>query len=218
MLTTQAGAGDSPAPAPFVLRPPTFGDWVACGDIDKTYYIADPHAEAGVEATMEFAVDPESAAKWFLALSKKSRSEINGLSMAEGKALFALIKRQVPAFTTAIAEGAGIDASGAVVIDLAHPLPGARGKIAQVTLRPPLVGDWIMCGNPSVQRVSVDNEVMDGAAPRRLEQRIDRSAVNRWFMALSGLPEPILHLMHYSDAMRLFAYMRQMLAGLDEGN
>lgn len=213
----QAGAERSSAPASLSLRTPTYGDWLACGEIEKTVLVADPFADEGVDATMEFAVDPEAVVAWLRALTDAPADDLNAMSMSEGRRLYRELQLLLPPLETATVDSAAQVFDGAIVIALDKPLPGARGQIGEITLRRPRLGDWVTCGNPSVQRVAVE-ETRDAAKPRRLEQRVDRAAINRWVLALTGLPEAVLHLMTYADFRRVYAHLRPLLAERDEGN
>lgn len=213
---TPAGAEVSPAPASLSLRKPVFGDWVTCGDIEKTLLIADKFAPEESNATVDTRHDPEAVAAWLRLLSKVEMAQILALPLAEGKLLFKELKKLVPSFADAKAGGGQITGAG-VLVPLKSPLPQARGQVQELLLRRPTVGDWITCGDASVQRVAVQQDD-DTAALRQIEMRIDRAAVNRWLMALTGQPEALLALLDYEDARNVYAHLRGMLAGLDVGN
>lgn len=211
--TTAGVAGATLAPADFILREPTFGDWVACGDINRQFLVASPDQSDGATATIEFALDPAAIAAWFPVLTGQTAASIRGLDIHDGKRLFQQLKQKIPNFGEREYDGG----RGPVVLD--RPLPGARGETREVTIRRLSVGDWLDCGDITTERIEVDETAARASnTAKRLERRLNRRAVNEWMIALTGLGEPILHLMAYEDARRVFAVVRNSLAGITEGN
>lgn len=219
---TPAGAETTSAPASSRLRRPTFGDWVQCGDIQKTYLVADASAAVDGNASIDMVTDPESVAAWVVNLSGQDAAEIAQLTMQQCRPLVVAVNRAVPSFADCKPEGGTVTANG-VSVPLSSPVMGMRDKISHLHLRLPTAADWISCGDITVQRVAVDQADLSSRRseqlrPKKIEQRLDRGRVNRWMMALTGQPEAILHLLDYDDARRVFAYLKALIAVTDEGN
>lgn len=210
---TTAGAAADAAPAELRLRAATFGDWVEIGDMQRAT-VVNPRGTGG-DAAVELKVNPYVVARYLETLSGLPTSDIRKIPMPQFKGALRRLYELVPAFDEAKPDARAVLTDKGFEIALTKPLPGAREQRNSLFLRAPDVGDWIDCGDLHVQRAlnpGADNQ------PAGLEVKLDEAAVERWMAKLTGLPTPILYLMDYHDARRVFATLKPMLSGLDAGN
>lgn len=212
-MQSTAGAAETAAPAALSFREPTFGDWMEIGDIARQV-VVNPR-DVGGDVALEQKPSPYAVGQWFAALSGQSQAVLRTLPMSAGIAAYRDLSDKLPPFEDAVPDGSAVAVGDKMELKLNNPLPGARGQVATVMLGQPSIGDWLDCGNVHVRRVV--NPEADGQ-PKYLEIKLDEAAVTRWMARMTGLAEPILGLMSYTDARRVFAYVKQSFAGLELGN
>jgi len=196
------------------LRPPTFGDWLACGDISR---IVRTMPMAGEEA-IEFRTNEGAVLRWMMAATGLSEADIEAVPAPVGRAIYLRLVDTVPAMAYAKAnkdDPVSMHADG-LEIKLSEPLPGPRQTYGAIKLRPPTFGDVISAGDITTTRVLKSTALGNGDPAT--EEVINPDAVGRWFLRLSNLPLPIISLMAYRDAWIAFAHLRPLIEEITHGN
>lgn len=103
---------------------------------------------------------------------------------------------------------------GSTTVKLSKQIQGHQGPIDEITLREPLLGDWLECGEFHKTAVQID---ADGN--RSMSVAVDTKAVSAWFSRLSGLPAAVLMQMPHRDGLRVFAELQRIAGDIGgEGN
>lgn len=108
-----------------------------------------------------------------------------------------------------VAESAPI-ALGSVTVPLSRPLVTHRGDVHEITLRAPTFGDFIDLGE--VTRMFAVPSERNPEEMGQVELKVDRAAVMRWAVRLSGHDQVILSTLSANDAQRLMAPIVQLVA------
>lgn len=106
--------------------------------------------------------------------------------------------------------------AGPMTIPLSKVIPGHRGDISEVTLRPPTFGDWLEIGD--IQRqVFFAPEIEGGQPSFRLE--LQEARVGAWIKRLSGLHDAQIAQMTMADGAAVYAAVKDLLNVVrDAGN
>lgn len=206
---------DKPIVSPQMpLRPPTFGDWLDCGDISR---IVRTMPMAGEEA-IEFRTNESAVLRWMVAATGLTEADIEAMPAPVGRAIYLRLVENVPAMAYAKPnenDPVSMHPDG-LEITLSQPLPGPRQTYSTIKLRTPTFGDVISAGDITTTRVLKSTALGNGIPAT--EEVINPEAVGRWFMRLSGLPLPILALMPFRDAWIAFAHLRPLIAEISHEN
>jgi hypothetical protein len=103
---------------------------------------------------------------------------------------------------------------GNTTVKLSKQIQGHNGPVDEITLREPLLGDWIECGEFHKTAVHVDEQ-----GNRSMSVAVDAKAVANWFVRLSGLPAAVLMQMPHRDGLKVFAELQRIAGDIGgEGN
>lgn len=111
--------------------------------------------------------------------------------------------------------GAAYQPAPAAVVQLANPVAGHHGMIAEIHLREPTYGDYIDCG-PLIRRILSDDPDQPGRT--RIEAVEDGEALTKWICRLSGLPEAVLRLLSWRDGKAVAREVAAIIQEMDAGN
>lgn len=199
------------------LREPTFGDWLEIGDIERQVVFVGTDDAGEPEHQVHTRRNPETVLSWLTALSGLDADELKQVPLAAFRGATLRLLQLVPPYdTAAIDDDAAYLEDGSIVFELRSPLPGARGQISSLTLRRPLAGDFLTCGEThTIVNVGLDLETKRF---KGLEHRLNPHAAGAWLSRLTGVPIPLLSLMPYRDGRRVFAHLSKQLSAVALGN
>ena len=199
---------DKPISPDMPLRPPTFGDWLACGDISR---IVRTMPLSGEEA-IEFRTNEGAVLRWMQAATGLSDADIQAMPAGVGRGLYLLLGGQGAAMAYAKQnDGDPVEmVADGLEIKLSTPLPGPRQTYNTIKFRIPTFGDVVSAGDVTTTRVLKSTALGNGDPAT--EEVINPEAVGRWFLRLANLPLPILSLLSYRDAWIAFAHLRPLIA------
>lgn len=196
------------------LRPPTFGDWVECGEVSRLIRVA---SDTGEEA-IEFRSNEAAVLRWIKRSTGLSDKAVVAMPSAVGRAIYARMISQIPAFAYAKPrEGDSVaEVPEGLELTLKTPLPGHREQHTKLLFRNPTFGDVINAGDITTMRVMRASALGDTAPAT--EEIINAESVARWFQRLTGLPIMILSLLDYDDAWTAFAHLRPRISEIAAEN
>lgn len=199
------------------LRDPTFGDWLEFGDVERQVVFVGTDDAGDPEHQVETRRHPETVLAWLTALSGLDADELKQVPLADFRGATLRLLQLVPPYdTAAIDDDAVYGEDGSVNFELKAPLPGARGQISSLSLRRPLAGDFIACGEThTILNVGLDLETKRF---KGLEHRLNPHTAGAWLSRLTGVPIPLLSLLPYREGRRIFAHLSKQLSAVALGN
>lgn len=216
--TATAGAeGQTHAPAELRLREATFGDWLEIGDIERQVVFVGTDDAGEPEHQVQTRRYPETVLAWLTALSGFDADELKQVPLAAFRGATLRLLQLVPPYDTAAVDDDALHGEdGSITFELHTPLPGARGQISSLTLRRPLAGDFLACGEThTIVNVGLDLETKRF---KGLEHRLNPHAAGAWLSRLTAVPIPLLSLLPYREGRRIFAHLSKQLSAVTLGN
>jgi hypothetical protein len=104
---------------------------------------------------------------------------------------------------------------GSVTVQLSRPLNTHAGEARSIRLRPIKYVDVVEIGE--VDRV-FGSEIDANGKPARMEHALDREAMMRWMVRLTGLDRIVLGEMSLADGRKVETAIRRMLMLVAQGN
>lgn len=196
------------------LRPPTFGAWLDCGEVNR---LVRTISDTGEEA-VEFRANEAAIARWLKWSTGLSTSQIVQMPSSVGRAIYGRLIPAIPSMSYAKPSiGDPVKPVGdGIEIKLTDPISGHQGPIVVLKLRHPTFGDVIKAGDIATLRVMKTTAL--GEEVPSTEEVINVDAVGNWFETLSATPLTILRSMSYRDAHLCFAHLKPLVSEIADAN